>query len=46
MPLFIKAFGWWLFPRPGASKLRVDLAGTAIIFGLFAAEVAALWNLL
>jgi uncharacterized protein len=46
MPLFIKAFRWWLFPKPGAPELRVNLAGTAIIFGLFAAEVAALWNLL
>jgi len=46
MPLFIKAFGWWLFPKPGTSKLRVELAGTAVIFVLFAAEVAALWNLL
>ena len=46
MPLFIKAFGWWLFPKDKATQGRVDLLGTAILFGLFAAEVAALWHLL
>lgn len=46
MPLFIKAFGWWLFPKAGGSKLRVDVAGVAILFLLFAIEVAALWHLL
>lgn len=46
MPLFIKAFGWWLFPKAGESKTRVDAAGTAIICVLFAIEVAALWHLL
>jgi antibiotic biosynthesis monooxygenase (ABM) superfamily enzyme len=46
MPLFIKALGWWLFPKPGGSKLRTDLAGAALIIGLFAIEVAALWHLL
>jgi antibiotic biosynthesis monooxygenase (ABM) superfamily enzyme len=46
MPLFIKAFGWWLFPKPEASKISVNIAGTAVIFVLFAIEVAVLWNLL
>ncbi|MBO0694961.1 MAG: antibiotic biosynthesis monooxygenase [Verrucomicrobia bacterium] len=46
MPLFIKTFGWWLFPKFDASKIRVNLAGTALIFLLYAIEVAALWHLL
>ena len=46
MPIFIKAFGWWLFPKSTESKHKVDIAGTAIIFALFAIEVAALWHLL
>ena len=46
MPLFIKALGWWLFPKSEASKLRVNFAGAALTFFLFAVEVAALWNLL
>jgi len=46
MPLFIKALGWWLFPKPGPSKLRTEILGTLLIFGLFALEVAALWHLL
>ena len=46
MPVFIAAFGWWLFPRPGGSNVPVNAAGTGIIFGLYAVEVAALWHLL
>ena len=46
MPLFIKAFGWWLFPKGKASEGRINLLGTAILFALFAAEVALLWHLL
>jgi hypothetical protein len=46
MPLFIKAFGWWLFPKDKASEGRINLLGTAILFALFAAEVALLWHLL
>jgi antibiotic biosynthesis monooxygenase (ABM) superfamily enzyme len=46
MPLFIKALGWWLFPKSEASKIAVNLAGTAVIFLLYAIEVAALWHLL
>ena len=46
MPLFIKTFGWWLFPKSEASKVAVNLAGTAVIFLLYAIEVAALWHLL
>lgn len=46
MPLFIKTFGWWLFPKSEASKTAVNAAGTAVIFLLYAFEVAALWHLL
>ncbi len=46
MPLFIKTFGWWLFPKSEESKITVNLAGTAVIFLLYAIEVAALWHLL
>ena len=46
MPLFIVAFRWWLFPKSGGSSLRSDVKGTALLFALFAAEVAALWHLL
>ena len=46
MPLFIKTLGWWLFPKSDASKVAVNAAGTALIFLLYAIEVAALWHLL
>jgi antibiotic biosynthesis monooxygenase (ABM) superfamily enzyme len=46
MPLFIKALGWWLFPKSEASKVAINFAGTALIFFLYAAEVAVLWKLL
>ena len=46
MPLFIRSFQWWLFPRSGSSRLRLNVIGTAVIFALFAVEVAALWHLL
>ena len=46
MPLFIKTFRWWLFPKSEAPKLAVNTAGAAVIFVLYAIEVAALWHLL
>jgi hypothetical protein len=46
MPLFIKTLGWWLFPKSDTSKIAVNAAGTALIFLLYAIEVAALWHLL
>ena len=46
MPLFIKTFGWWLFPKSDAVKVTVNIAGTAVIFLLYAIEVAVLWHLL
>jgi hypothetical protein len=46
MPIFIKALGWWLFPKSEESKLRTDVIGATLIIALFALEVAALWHLL
>lgn len=46
MPAFIKAFGWWLFPPKDSPIDSVNMKGTLILAGLFAAEIAALWNLL
>jgi hypothetical protein len=46
MPLFIKTLGWWLFPKSDAPKVAVNAAGTALIFLLYAIEVAVLWHLL
>jgi hypothetical protein len=45
MPLFVRWFGWWLFPDD-ASTWRVTSKGVAILIVLFALEVAALWPLL
>jgi antibiotic biosynthesis monooxygenase (ABM) superfamily enzyme len=45
MPLFVRWFGWWLFPVD-ASTWRVTSKGVAILVVLFALEVAALWRLL
>jgi hypothetical protein len=44
--LFVKIFGWWLFPKSEASKIAINLVGTAAIFLLYTIEVAALWQLL
>lgn len=43
MPLFVRWFGWWLFPKgdPGANS-----KGILILVVLFALEVIAFWNLL
>jgi len=46
MPLFIKVLHWWLFPKSEASKIAINLAGTAVIFLFYAILVAALWHLL
>ncbi|MEP7071772.1 MAG: antibiotic biosynthesis monooxygenase [Verrucomicrobiota bacterium] len=43
MPLFVRAFGWWLFVD-GNSARRTSPAGLAILVGLFAAEVAFFWR--
>ena len=43
MPLFVRGFGWWLFPKDGAGATA---RGVAILIVLFALEVAAFWSLL
>jgi antibiotic biosynthesis monooxygenase (ABM) superfamily enzyme len=45
MPLFVRWFGWWLFPAD-TSTWRATSKGIAILVVLFALEVAALWQLL
>jgi antibiotic biosynthesis monooxygenase (ABM) superfamily enzyme len=45
MPLFVRWFGWWLFPA-NASTFRVTSKGVAILIVLFALEVAAFRHLL
>lgn len=44
MPLFIRWFGWWLFP--GTPNTATEVRGSLLLVLLFAAEVAAFWNLL
>ncbi len=39
VPLANRAFEWWLLPGPGDSP-RVEIAGTALIIGLYALSVA------
>lgn len=45
MPLFVRLFDWWLFPK-GDSGLRVTTHGVAILCLLFAVEVIVFWRLL
>ncbi|CAN5576190.1 hypothetical protein BH09VER1_BH09VER1_31750 [soil metagenome] len=45
MPLFVRWFGWWLFP-PDAGTAPVTIKGCVILALLFAVEVAVLWRLL
>jgi uncharacterized protein len=45
MPLFVRWFGWWLFPND-ASTFRVTSKGVAVLVALFAVEILALWQLL
>jgi antibiotic biosynthesis monooxygenase (ABM) superfamily enzyme len=44
MPLFVKWFAWWLFPK--GNKSAQTAKGTAILCILFAIEVIVLWNLI
>ena len=44
MPLFVRWFGWWLFPEPESAA--TSWRGSAILAGLFGAEIIALWWLL
>jgi len=43
MPLFVRAFGWWLFEDKNSPRWTTP-AGLAILAGLFAAEVAFFWR--
>ncbi len=43
MPLFVRAFGWWLFVDKNSPR-RTTLAGLSILTALFAAEVAFFWR--
>ncbi|MDX2227026.1 MAG: antibiotic biosynthesis monooxygenase [Verrucomicrobiae bacterium] len=45
MPLFVRWFGWWLFPQ-AASMAGVTGRGLSLLCLLFAIEVIALWKLL
>ena len=45
MPLVIRPLAWWLQPKEAGSKW-ITAAGLAIVLGLYAAEIGALWRLL
>jgi antibiotic biosynthesis monooxygenase (ABM) superfamily enzyme len=38
IPLALRAFEWWLLPRPNDSP-RVEAAGIALIVGLYAISI-------
>ncbi len=38
IPLALRAFDWWLLPRPSGS-LKVEAAGIALIVGLYALSI-------
>jgi antibiotic biosynthesis monooxygenase (ABM) superfamily enzyme len=44
MPLFVKWFEWWLFPK--GNKSAQTTKGVVILCVLFALEVLVLWNLI
>lgn len=44
MPLFVRWFGWWLFPK--GNKSVETAKGVGILCVLFALEIIALWGLL
>jgi hypothetical protein len=43
MPLFVRAFGWWLLPDKSSSRWATP-AGLGILVGLFAVEVVFFWR--
>ena len=45
MPLCIRWFGWWLFPK-GENREQCQVSGLAIVIGLFVVEIAGCWFLL
>ncbi len=44
MPLFVRWFGWWLYPKSGTNA--ISLRGIGFLGVLFTLEVLLLWNLL
>lgn len=44
MPLFVRWFGWWLFPK--GNSAAITTRGVSILCLLFAFEVLTLWKLL
>lgn len=45
MPLFVRWFGWWLFPNQNSSKSREPI-GAGLFILLFAIEIGLLWRIL
>jgi antibiotic biosynthesis monooxygenase (ABM) superfamily enzyme len=43
VPWTSRGFGWWLSPRAGGVRM-IDIAGTAIIIGLYAAWLGIFWR--
>ena len=43
MPVFVRAFGWWLFLDKTSAKWATP-AGLCILSGLFVVEVALFWR--
>lgn len=43
MPLFVRWFGWWLFPK---GNKTATAKGVLILCGLYVVEVAVLWKLI
>ena len=44
MPLFVRWFGWWLFPE--GNYAAVTIKGVLLLCALYAAEILLLWTLL
>lgn len=45
MPIFVRAFDKWLFPK-NSNPQKTHVVGMALILALFALEVALFWNIL
>ncbi|MEA2262899.1 MAG: uncharacterized protein QOJ51_5724 [Acidobacteriaceae bacterium] len=45
MPLFVRWFGWWLFPKVNSSSSRGAM-GVGVLTTLFLIEIAPLWRIL
>jgi len=44
MPLAVRGFGWWLFPK--AESAALSAKGVIILILFYALEIALLWKLL